>query len=135
MSKYKIWNKTDTIYTYGPPFKFTPEEWSAKYPWSEIAPCVISGEGAVNGAFCMPLDDMVAQAKREGCDFSACTNDEEKLAAIEAFEEAREAEMRATAQEKAAVEAENATITADSLASIAASMEYQNMMTLEDVEV
>ena len=134
MSKYKIWNKTETVYTYGPPFKFTPEEWSAKYPWSEIATCVISGEGPINGAFCMPLDEMVAMASRDGCDFSTCTTDEEKLVAIEAFEKAREEEAKAAAQEKAATEAQNAAINADSLASIAASMEYQNMMTLEDVE-
>ena len=133
-TKYKIWNKTDTIYTYGPPFKFSPAEWSAKYPWSEFTDCVISGEGVVNGAFCMPLDEMVSHAEKEGCDFSSCVSSEDKLNAIEAFEEAREAEAKAKAAEKEAEEAQNSIVTADALASIAASMEYQNMMTLEDVE-
>lgn len=134
MSKYILWNKTDTIYTFGPPYKFTPEEWAAKYPWCEVDACVISGEGTINGAFCMPLSGMVASATKQGCDFSACTTDEEKLATLEAFEDAREAEMQAKAQEAAEAKAMNDELNATSLASIAASMEYQNMLTLPDEE-
>lgn len=135
MARYKIWNGTDTVYTFGAPYKFTPEEWRAKYPWSEIDPCVISGEGAINGAFCMPLSNMIAQAAKQGFDFSACTTDEEKLATLEAFEDAKSAEAAEAARLAAEAEAENAKLNADALASIAASMEYQNMLTLEDVEV
>ena len=134
MSKYKIWNGTDTIYTYGPPYKFTPEQWMEKYPWAEVSPCVISGEGAINGAFCMPLAEMISQATKDGCDFSACTNDEEALATLEAFEDFREAEAKAKAEEAKATKAFNEELSATALASIAASMEYQNMLTLEDVE-
>lgn len=119
MARYAIWNGTDTVYTYGPPYKFTADEWRAKYPWSEVATCVISGEGAINGAFCMPLADMVAMKTREGCDFSACTTDEEKLAAIEAFEDAQ-----------AAAAAE--TVSTDER--IAAALEYQVMASLPDEE-
>lgn len=131
MSKYKIWNGTDTIYTYGPPYKFTPEEWMEKYPWSEVTPCVISGEGAINGALCMPLSNMISQAQKEGCDFSNCNTDEEKLDAIEAFEINRAAEAAAKAAEAAMSEEMNTA----SLASIAASLEFQNMMSLPDEEV
>lgn len=131
MSKYIIWNGTDTVYTYGPPYKFTPEQWLAKYPWAEVTPCVVSGEGAINGAFCMPLNDMIANYAKQGCDFSACTTDQEKLDAIEAFEDAREAEAAQMAADARATEEMNAASTA----SIAASLEYQNMMTLEDAEV
>lgn len=134
MARYQIWNKTDTIYTYGPPYKFTPEQWMEKYPWAEVDACVISGDGVINGAFCMPLSGMVANASREGCDFSACTTDEEKLNAIMAFEDAKEAEARAKAQEEAEAKAMNEELNATSLASIAASMEYQNMLTLPDEE-
>ena len=134
MSRYKIWNGTDIIYTLGAPYKFTPEAWREKYPWSEVEPCVISGEGAINGAFCMPLSNMVANATKAGCDFTACRTDEEKLAAIEAFEDAREAEAAEAARAAAETEAANAEINAMSLASIAASMEYQNMLTLPDEE-
>ena len=135
MGKYKIWNGTDTVYTFGAPYKFTPEQWMEKYPWSEAEPCVISGEGTINGAFCMPLSNMVANAAKMGCDFSACTTDEEQLAVLEAFEDAKEAEARAKAEEEAIAKAAAEEMNAASLASIAASMEYQNMLTLPDEEV
>ena len=134
MGKYMIWNGVDTVYTLGKPYKFTPDEWKAKYPWTDITPAVISGEGAINGAFCMPFTDMVNQYAKQGCDFSVCTTDQEKLDVIEAFEEEKAAQVKASAAEKAETEAINAEMTATSLASIAASMEYQNMMTLDDVE-
>ena len=74
---------------------------------------------------------MVDMYEKQGVDFSACTTNEEKLAVIEAFDEARE-----QAQKEASANAvSNEELTATSLASIAASMEYQNMLTLEDVEV
>ena len=135
MSKYQIWNGEDTVYTYGPPYKFTPDEWRAKYPWSEVAPCVISGEGAINGAFCMPLSDMVSQATNQGCDFFSCTTDEERLARIEEFEIEQATKSAEAAKVKAETETANAELTAMALASIAASMEYQNMLTLDDMEV
>ena len=118
MAKYKIWNKTDTVYTFGAPYKFTPEQWMEKYPWSEVEPCVISGEGAINGAFCMPLSNMISNATKMGCDFSACATDEEKLATLEAFEDARNAE----AAEYVSNEER-----------IAAALEAQNMMAMEDI--
>lgn len=134
MSKYQIWNGTDTIYTYGPPYKFTPEQWLEQYPWAEVSPCVISGEGAINGAFCMPLAEMVSQASKRGCDFSACAADAEKLAVLEAFEDEQEAIDKAKFAEADEIKSMNDELTATSLASIAASMEYQNMLTLEDIE-
>jgi hypothetical protein len=77
---------------------------------------------------------MVEMYTKEGCDFSSCKTAEAKLAAIEAFEDEREAKARAEAQEAAAREAANAELNAMSMASIAAQLEYQNMMTLDDVE-
>ena len=135
MSKYQIWNGTDTIYTYGPPYKFTPEEWMEKYPWAEFTPCVISAEGVINGAFCMPLTELITHATKRGCDFSGSTTDIEKLTALEDFEDAQEAKSKVAEAEANSAKAMNDELTAMSLASIAASMEYQNMMTLPDEEV
>lgn len=112
MAKYKIWNKTDIIYTHGAPFKFTPAQWMLQYPWADAVPCVISGEGAINGAFCMPYPDMLAIYRKAGCDFSECTTEQEHLDAIEAFEDERnKPSTEPTAEER-----------------IAAAMEYQNAL-------
>ena len=112
MGKYKLWNKVDIIYTYGAPYKFTPAQWLQQFPWAEVEPCVISGEGVVNGAFCMPYSDFIAKRARDGCDFSGCETAQEHLDAIEAFEAAMSApSTEPTAEER-----------------IAAAMEYQNAL-------
>lgn len=131
MTKYAIWNKLDEIIT---PIGevLSAEQWMARYPVAKLDRItVICAAGEINGAFFGTLGQMVDTYTKEGADFSACTTDEEKLAVIEAFDEARE-----QAQKEASANAlTNEELTATSLASIAASMEYQNMLTLEDVEV
>ena len=129
--KYAIWNKTDKIYTPAGEV-LTASQWIERYPIAgESKITVLCSAGDLNGAFFGTLGTMVMQYERLGCDFSKCKTDEEKLATIEAFDDAREvAEKQAIAEEKA-----RADIQADSLLSIAASLEYQNMMTLPDVEV
>lgn len=134
MKRYAIWNKTDPVLT---PIGevLTPEQWIARYPIAGVETVtVVCSAGEINGGFFGTLGAMVQRAEAMGCDFSACTTDEEKLEAIESFEDAKATE----AAEKAASEAESAKVneelTATSLASIAASMEYQNMLTLEDAE-
>lgn len=135
MARYAIWNKQDPILT--PVGEvFTPEQWIKRWPIAGLdSITVICAAGEINGGFFGTLGQMVDMYTKQGCDFSACTTAEEKLAAIEAFEDAREAEAAVKAQEEAHITAVNEELTATSLASIAASMEYQNMMTLEDVEV
>lgn len=135
MTKYAIWNKTDPILT---PIGevLTAEKWIERYPIAGIESItVVCAGGEINGAFFGTLGQMVAQYEKQGCDFSACTTPEEKLATIEAFEDAREAEQIAAAKAAAEAEATTAEMNAASLASIAAQLEYQNMMTLDDVEV
>lgn len=131
MSKYAIWNKKDNILT---PIGevLTPEQWIERYPIAGVENItVLCAAGEINGAFFGTLGSMVEMYEKEGADFSACTTDEEKLAVIETFDEEREqAEKEASTNALA-----NEELTATSLASIAASMEYQNMLTLEDVEV
>ena len=135
MNKYAIWNKVDPILT---PIGevLTAEKWIERYPIAGVPSItVVCAAGEINGGFFGTLGQMVDIYTKQGCDFSACVTAEDKLAAIEAFEDAREAEAVQAAKEAAEKEAADAELTATSLASIAASMEFQNLLTLEDVEV
>lgn len=135
MSRYAIWNKKDNILT---PIGevLTAEQWAERHPLAGIESItVVCGGGEINGSFFGTLGQMVEMYSKEGCDFSACTTAEEKITAIEAFEDERNARANAEARARAVEESVNAEITATSLASIAASMEYQNMLTLDDAEV
>ena len=135
MKKYAIWNKTDPILT---PIGevLTAEQWIARYPIAGVPSItVVCADGEINGGFFGTLGQVVELYEKQGCDFSACETAEDKLAAIEAFDDAREADQAAQAKAQAEAAASNEELTAVSLASIAASMEYQNMLTLEDVEV
>lgn len=135
MAKYAIWNKQDVILT--PVGEvFTAEKWIQRYPIAGIdSITVICAAGEINGAFFGTLGQMVDMYNKQGCDFSACKTEQDKLDAIEAFEIARETAAAEAAKAAAEAEAANAELSATSLASIAAQLEYQNMMTLEDVEV
>lgn len=134
MRKYAIWNKMDPVITPSGAI-FTAEQWMDKYPIARLDSITIVGAaGEINGALFATLGQMVERATAEGCDFSDCTTDEEKLQAIEDFENARDAEFAARAAEEAATKAAQEEINTTSLASIAASMEYQNMLTLDDAE-
>lgn len=131
MKRYAIWNKKDPIIT--PKGEvLTAEQWIERYPVAGLdSVTVLCGPGEVNGELFATLGQVVGRYEQAGADFSACTTDEEKLAVIEAFDDAREAaEAEAAAEAKA-----NEEMQADSLASIAASLEYQNMLTLPDTEV
>ena len=133
--RYAIWNKKDPILT---PIGevLTAEKWIARYPIAGVESItVVCACGEINGGFFGTLGQMVDMYTKAGCDFSACKTAEDKLAAIEAFEDAREAKSVAAAEAAKANEVANAELTAASLASIAASMEYQNILTFDDVEV
>ena len=129
--KYAIWNKKDPIIT---PIGevLTPEQWIERHPVAGVPTItVLCAAGEINGAIFGTLGQLVETFEKLGCDFSACSTDEEKLAAIEAFDAEREAaEAKAIAEAQAKEDKQ-----ADSLASIAASLEFQNMMSLPDVEV
>ena len=114
--RYAIWDKQTTIVT--PIFEvFTPEQWMEKYPVAKLdSVTVICSAGEINGGFFGTMTQMVQIYESQGCDFSSCTTDEEKLNAIEAFEDAREAAALAASQEPSAEER------------IASALEYQNLM-------
>lgn len=135
MNRYAIWNKTDPILT---PIGevLTADQWIARYPIAGVPSItVVCAGGEINGGFFGTLGQMVEMYTKQGCDFSGCETAEDKIAAIESFETTREAEHTAQAKARAEATAINEEMTATSLAAIAASMEYQNMLTLDDVEV
>ena len=115
--RYAIWDKKTTIIT--PIFEvLSPEQWKERYPVAKLDNVVIvCSAGEINGGFFGTLGQMVQRFEKAGCDFSACTTDEEKLEAIEAFEEAeKEAAMLRAANNVSAEER------------IAAALEYQNLI-------
>ena len=126
MKRYAIWNKVDPIIT--PVGEvLSAEKWIQRYPVAGVASItVVCGAGEINGAFFGTLGQMVQMYEAQGADFSACETAEDKLAVIEAFEDAQNAPSNSVSNEE---------LTATSLASIAASMEFQNMMSLPDEEV
>ena len=129
MKRFKIWDKKTPIIT--PTGEYlTPEQWIGRYPAAgKDFITVLCGAGEINGSIFATLGQTVMDYEKLGCDFSACKTDEEKLAVIEAFDDTRAAaELEAMAEAKSKEE-----LTAMSLASIAASLEYQNMLTLDDV--
>ena len=127
MSRYAIWDKKSPVIT---PIGevLTAEQWVARYPVAGVETIeVVCAGGEINGAFFGTLGNMVEIYEKQGCDFSECKTSQDKLDAIEAFEDAKAAD-----QNSAAIS--NEELTATSLASIAASLEYQNMLTLDDIE-
>lgn len=127
MNRYAIWDKKSPVIT---PIGevLTAEQWIERYPVAGVETIeVVCAGGEINGAFFGTLGNMVEIYEKQGCDFSACVTSQDKLNAIEAFEDAKAAE-----QNSAAIS--NEELTATSLASIAASLEYQNMLTLDDIE-
>lgn len=119
MNRYAIWNKKDPVLT---PIGevLTAEQWIERYPIAGVESItVVCAGGEINGAYFGTLGQMVEMYTKAGCDFSACETAEDKLNAIEAFEDAREAEAAETAQAIAEAEAHNAERTALALEAIA----------------
>lgn len=127
--KYAIWNKKDPIFT-AEGKMYTAEEWLDKHPVarqeSVVALCSAS---EINGALFATLGRTMQKLENEGADFSGCTTDEERLDAIHAFLDEQRAREEEAAEDFRAREA----MQADSLASIAASLEYQSLMQAAEV--
>ena len=130
--RYAIWNKKDNIIT--PVGEvLTAEQWIQRYPVAGVDGIdVVCSAGVINGGFFGVLAHMVQTYENNGCDFSSCATAEEKLQAMEDFDKAA---AKAAAEAATNREASTDEVTAASLASIAASLEYQNMMSLEDAAV
>ena len=84
MARYKIYNNERVITPIGE--VLDPEEWLERYPWARFTKMIVGG-GVINGSCALVFDDYVEMAKKNGCDFTGCKNDDEILARIEAFED------------------------------------------------
>ena len=118
MARYAFWNKKDPIIT---PIGevLTPEQWIERYPIAGVPTIkVVCAGGEINGAFFGTLGSMVEMYEKQGCDFSACVEDQDYLDAIEVFED----EMNTPSDEPSTDER------------IAAALEYQVMAYLPDEE-
>jgi len=115
--RYAIWDKVSPVVT--PVGEvLTPEQWIAKHPLAGLDDVVVVCQaGRINGGIFATLDQMQQIWELEGYDFSECTTNEEILEAIEALEIAANTPSdEASAEER-----------------IAAALEAQNMMNMEDV--
>ena len=116
MSRYAIWNKSDPIIT---PIGevLTAEQWIRRYPVAGVPSItVVCAAGEINGGFFGTLGQLEQIYGEQGADFSACQTPEDKLAVIEAFEDA----LNTPSDEPSAEER------------IAAALEYQVMASLPD---
>ena len=116
MSRYAIWNKQDPIIT---PIGevLTAEQWIRRYPVAGVPSItVVCAAGEINGGFFGTLGQLEQIYGEQGADFSACQTPEDKLAVIEAFEDA----LNTPSDEPSAEER------------IAAALEYQVMASLPD---
>lgn len=86
MSRYKIYDNKSPVFT---PIgeELTAEQWLSRYPWAKHTKMVVGG-GVINGSVALVFDDYVSMMAKAGCDFSACTSDQDYLDAIENFEDA-----------------------------------------------
>lgn len=86
-NRYAIWDKVSQIITpVGEVFE--AEQWMARYPVARVESIkIVCAAGEINGGFFGVLSQMKAMWEQQGVDFSACTTDEEILAAIEAAED------------------------------------------------
>ena len=77
MARYKIWNKQDPVIT---PIGevLTAEQWIQRYPVAGVETIkVVCADDEINGAFFGTLGQMVQMYEKQGCDFTACTTDQD----------------------------------------------------------
>lgn len=117
MARYAIWNKKDNVITPRGEV-LSADEWKARYPVAALdSIIVVCAAGEINGGFFGTLGQMRQMWEQQGIDFSACTTNEEILAAIESAEDAANTPSdEPTAEER-----------------IAAALEMQNLMAMDDV--
>lgn len=112
--RYAIWDKETPVITPTGEY-FTVEQWLERYPAARVLTYVCQ-TGEINGGFFDSLAQMKAVYGQMGADFSECETDEDYLEAVEAFEDAQKnIEPEASAEER-----------------IAAALEAQNLMAMDD---
>ena len=130
MKRYAIWDKQSPMIT--PNGKvFSAEQWIEKYPVASIESIIIvCSAGEINGGFFGTLGQMVQNYESMGVDFSSCESNEDKLAAIEAFEDAinaSSAEPTPEERQAAALEAIASGATSETTAAIDALLTGEEM--------
>lgn len=120
MSKYAIWDKKTPILT--PVGEvLTPAQWIERYPIAGLdSITVVCGAGEINGSFFGTLGQLTDIYTKQGCDLSACETAEDKINAINAFIETKEAEAKVaneTAKEQEAALQERQTAALEAIAS------------------
>lgn len=120
MKHLELYNNEKT-YMYPNGQLATPERFANDYPATTIFPHVI--ETDESGQVCFGINNLSAMRSRYEID--PTLSDSEAVEAIESV-------LNAVVETSNKISTEE--LTATSLASIAASMEYQNMLTLDDVE-
>ena len=109
---YAIWDKQSPVLTPSGEI-FTAAEWKAKFPVAALDNItVVCAAGEINGALFGTLGQMKQNFEQRGCDFSACTSDQEILQAIEDFEDAEQAAKEASASAPTAEERQAAALEA-----------------------
>ena len=122
--RYAIWDKISPIITPAGEV-FTAEQWKDRYPVANLDNIIIiCAAGEINGGYFGTLGSMVQMYQDMGADFSEAQTNEDKLSIIEAFED----------ELNTPPEVSNEELTATSLASIAAALDFQNLLSLPDEE-
>lgn len=118
---FEIWDKTSPVICPSGEV-FTAEEWMNRYPVAKLdSVTILCSPGEINGGYFGTLGQLT-QRYEDVIDFSSATTPQEKLDMIEEYINT----METTAAENS--EMSNEELTAVSLATIAANLEYQNMM-------
>ena len=121
MARYAIWDKKSPVITHKGTI-YTAAQWMKKFPVAAMeSVTVICSAGEINGGCFYTLGQLRKQWEDRGVDFSACTTDEEVLAAIEAAMDAQQAAAAEAAAQPTSEER------------IAAALEAQNLMAMEDI--
>ena len=91
MKRYAIWDK-ESLVIVPTGAVFTAQQWMEKYPAASLdSITVVCSAGEINGGFFGTLGQMCQMYENMGADFSGCETAEDKLAVIEAFEDAMNA--------------------------------------------
>ena len=106
--KYKIWNKTEDIFTLGidenGKAQWTAEEYiNQKAPWASIQGVkVIVGNGVINGTCFMEFEATKEHYKNLGADINDNMTDDEVLQVMEDFENTPQEQLPAAEERIAA---------------------------------
>ena len=99
LKKYSLWDKQSPVITPSGEI-FTADQWIERYPIAALENIhIVGAAGVINGGIFGVLEQMIAEAQSQGCEFDEGLTPLECLERIEEFEEEIEAEMQIKMQE------------------------------------